>query len=396
LTLGIIEMNTIDIEQRLARIEELLVGLNNTTKISCPKPSPVDSGMMIKYDSLAEKIKNSIFQVLQQNGIDTQVLKNIPFEDIILSTVDVFEYNSLDITSLEKRRSNEDVVDICPIESQQPSVTNSQESMISEKSTTTTKPKATKPKVTKEQTQDQDLPITSEPKVTKPRTKSAPLDKEAKEAEKKAKEAEKQAKEAEKQAEKEAKEAQKKAEKEAKDAQKKAEKEAKDAQKTVNPTVKGNKSKKTNISSQSSSQSNEENIKLPSTPKIQTKPNLPPLIHPDKFKPVSSTQEPVEEDNVEYIEEEEAEHSSEDDNEDEDEDEDEEVTPNFTILTNYSIPSKPEVLYCVQKQQYIYECIKTEEHPEGLIDWNKHIGMISGSGKLVPTLNYKNLITISK
>ena len=375
MTLGIIEMNTIDIEQRLARIEELLVGLNNTTKISCPKPSPVDSGMMIKYDSLAEKIKNSIFQVLQQNGIDTEVLNTIPFEDIILSTVDVFEYNSLDITSLEKRRSNEDVVDICPIESQQPSVTNSQESMISEKSTTTTKPKATKPKVTKEQTQDQDLPITSEPKVTKPRTKSAPLDKEAKEA----------------------KEAEKKAEKEAKEAQKKAEKEAKDAQKTVNPTVKGNKSKKTNISSQSSSQSNEENIKLPSTPKIQTKPNLPPLIHPDKFKPVSSTQEPVEEDNVEYIEEEEeAEHSSEDDNEDEDEDEDEEVTPNFTILTNYSIPSKPEVLYCVQKQQYIYECIKTEEHPEGLIDWNKHIGMISGSGKLVPTLNYKNLITISK
>jgi hypothetical protein len=60
------------------------------------------------------------------------------------------------------------------------------------------------------------------------------------------------------------------------------------------------------------------------------------------------------------------------------------------VLTHISIPSKPEVISFVLKGQYVHEKRKTEENPDGEIDWSNSIGVMMGSGKIIYSMNYKH------
>jgi hypothetical protein len=258
-------------------------------------------------------------------------------------------------------------------------------------------------------------------------------DKEAKKAEKEAEEAkkkaEKEAEEAKKKAEKEAlkaekealkaeKEAQKKAEKEAADAKKKAEKEAADEKKKAekeakkSSTSKPRKSKDattTSASGESISNTQTQSMSQPSqimedefsehsnestTSKSSSK-SLS-LVHPDQFK----SQEPVgiirkstpitANPSLINDEDEDEDNSTNtyDDAEEDDEDEDMDNKTDYEILTNWSIPSKPEVAYFAKRGQYVYECVKTEENPEGSINWNVSVGWLTSGGKHILTKSY--------
>jgi len=419
------EMNTsAAIESRLARIEELLMNLkpNNTPTKTVEQPTHqiTEKGMKIKYDLLAVNIKKEVCKILTTNGLDTAMLDSINFEDLILSAIDPSEYNNILIKELNRN----DSVDVGLSSQSLPSLSQESVASIEEnthkapKTSTKASIKAPKSVITNEEKEAQNgmkqadkeskqyetavkkqeklAAAAAEPKVTKSRSSksSVPIDKEAKEAQKKA---EKEAKDAQKKAEKEAKDAQKKAEKEAKDAQKKAEKEAKEAK----PSAKGSKSKKPSIStSQTSSQALNDNLNIDTdiTTTNTVKPTLAPLIHPDQFTQTISEKSYIEEEPHEE-EEQDDDHSSNSDEEDEEEEEEPEKDKhNFTILTNYSIPSKPDILYLVQQGQYVYECKKSSDAPTGTIDWNNSVGVMSGTGNLIYSLNfkeYKSLMVIS-
>jgi hypothetical protein len=95
-----------------------------------------------------------------------------------------------------------------------------------------------------------------------------------------------------------------------------------------------------------------------------------------------------EEENDEDEEEEDENNSTE---EDEEEYEEEEITQSqeYTIISNMSIPSKPEIKNFVLKGQYVYVCVKTTENPDGEIDWHNSVGVMMGSGKIIYTMTYK-------
>ena len=47
-----------------------------------------------------------------------------------------------------------------------------------------------------------------------------------------------------------------------------------------------------------------------------------------------------------------------------------------TILTNWSIPSKPSVICFVKKGQFVYERVRTAEHPLGVVDWTTSVAIM--------------------
>ena len=516
---------------RLDRIEALLLGLNTTdvfkkSTVSAaaavpPLPHPgsrvpqvgqrqaIEKGMMVRYDILAENIKNAIFSILQKNNIETALFESVDFEMLILSAVKSDEYNNimtsssatLDILDRNDNKSCSVVDDVLPISSTTTTtgVSNIREdeednNAKQEEPTTTTK-KLKKPIIKKtsstdtesissdkddkkaekesKEAQKKELTIMRQEdketkvyeqgmkKVEKEAQKKAEKEaKEAKEAQKKAekeaKEAmpkmDKEAKEAQKKAEKEAKEAQKKAEKEAKEAQQKAEKEAKEAQKKAEKEAKEAQKKAEKKSEKKSSDKKEDTKKSSITATttaddesdvvvnkikvnvISLPPGILTLKHPDTFKqpvvvdvdedaeppkgnptqqrkstPVGGKKKVV--DTQEYSDDEYmSDYKEDDDDKDDEEEEDEENSSNtvdedeededdqepekYSILTNYSIPSKPEIKCFVLKGQYVYECKKSDDNPNGEIDWSNSVGVLLGgtatTGRIIYSLNYKH------
>ena len=399
----------------------------------------------VRYDILASNIKNKLHDCLAGKGIeDLAFLNEINFEDLILSSLDTTESNeqSSSTTTLiqidESRR--DDVVST--------TISHKNDTPTEPQSTTTSKPapslketsaprakKEAAPKADKEaikaekeaqkaekeaqkaeqtemkscekETREYDKALqkakAAEAKLaTKPR--SIP-DKEAKKAEKEAEEAKKKA---EKEALKAEKEAQKKAEKEAADAKKKAEKEEADARKKADKEAKKSSTSKprkskdaTTTSVSGESISNTQSMSQPSqiiedessehsnestTSKSSSKPSLS-LVHPDQFKsqepvgiirkstPIPANQPSLDEDDDE-------------ENSTNTYDEDIDNKTDYEILTNWSIPSKPEVVYFAKRGQYVYECVKTEENPEGSINWNVSVGWLTSGGKHILTKSY--------
>jgi hypothetical protein len=77
--------------------------------------------------------------------------------------------------------------------------------------------------------------------------------------------------------------------------------------------------------------------------------------------------------------------------------EEEEKEEEGIILTNWSIPSKPSVLYFVKLGQYVYERIQTAEKPQGVIDFTTSVAiLIPGRPPIFSRkyTHYKELIVI--
>jgi hypothetical protein len=78
--------------------------------------------------------------------------------------------------------------------------------------------------------------------------------------------------------------------------------------------------------------------------------------------------------------------------EEEDEEEDD-----YTIITNWSIPSKPSVICFVKRGNYIYERVRTSEKPEGVINWTTSVAiLLPGRPPIFSRLysHYKELVII--
>ena len=244
-------------------------------------------------------------------------------------------------------------------------------------------------------------------------------EKEALKAEESKKKAEKEALKAEEAKKKAEKEAQKKALKEEADAQKKALKEAADAKKKADKEAKKSSTSKprkskdgtttsgsgddsiSNTQTQSMSQPSQimeydelsEHSNESTTSNSSSKSSLS-LIHPDTFNPptkevgIIRKGTPITELNEDEAEEDNSTNTYDDNEDEDDEDEDMDNKTDYEILTSWSIPSKPEVVYFAKRGQYIYERVKTEENPEGVINWNVSVGWLTSNGKHILTKSY--------
>jgi hypothetical protein len=67
-----------------------------------------------------------------------------------------------------------------------------------------------------------------------------------------------------------------------------------------------------------------------------------------------------------------------------------------TILTNWSIPSKPEVLCFVKKGQFVYERVQTSDKPLGVIDWTTSVAIMLPGRTVFSSkyTHYKELVII--
>jgi hypothetical protein len=456
-------MNTTEIADRLARIENLILGLNKDAlpldgcvkkmPASRPEVEPQTQVCKVSYDVLAINIKNKLQKLFQTKELEVTWLEEIDFEDMILSSLNPIECNELITGSHEQvGLQNWTRCDTTVEKSSGMSVVNEDEN--SQSSTTTTTTTTTKPTKSKKtpntsQTIDKEsLKAEKEAKANEKKSEKQELismkaaDKESKEYEtsikkmEKAtapkptetaaqkKKAEKEAKELEKKAEKEANELKKKAEKEAKELEKKAEKEAnelkkkaeKEAKELEKKAEKENKAPRKRTKDATASQSlvsqsqpvmsqttielfhddEVSNSKSSTTDAVELSPSPPPpqtqiqpklsLIKPSEYNKIEEKSEKINEENAA---EEEEENSTNTEDEAEEEDDEEETKPTHEILTNWSIPSKPEILYFVKKGTYIYECVKNEENPKGEINWTNSVGLVMGA-KIVYTMSYKH------
>jgi len=80
----------------------------------------------------------------------------------------------------------------------------------------------------------------------------------------------------------------------------------------------------------------------------------------------------------------------------EDSDSDEEEDEG-TILTNWSIPSKPEVLCFVKLGQFVYQRVRTAENPLGVIDFTTSVAILLPRGPVFPIAyrHYRELVIIA-
>ena len=455
-------MNTSEITERLARIENLILGMNKDATASaqddvCMKKLPTQviasrPGLeptttqvcKVRYDILAVNIKNKLQKLFQTKELEVTWLEEIDFEDIILSSLNPIECNELIMGSnppppqnglqtstrsdtdgeIRMEPSHEMVVDdeklqAKPTKSTKASSKKTSDTASIDKEALTAEKEAKEYETAIKKMEKAKVPkTTARNKEADSETTTAEKKKADKEAKELAKKAEKEAKELEKKAEKEAKELEKKAEKEAMDAKKKAEKEAMDAKKKAEKENKPTRKRTTKDTTSSASQSlvsqsqpilsqqpdeyelshdsaefsnkstTSETNEEPSTlsqppPPASSPPQKLSLIHPSTYKQIKDDDLDSGKRNEEYDEEEENSTNT------EDEEEEESSVHNYDILTSWSIPSKPEVLYFVKKGTYIYECVKNEENPKGEINWNTSVGLIMGA-KIIYTMNYKH------
>jgi len=436
-------MNTSEIADRLARIENLILGLNKDAlpldgcvkkmPASRPEVEPQTQVCKVSYDILAINIKNKLQKLFQTKELEVTWLEEIDFEEMILSSLNPIECNELITGSQEQvGLQNWTRCDTTVEKSSGMSVVNNDDENSQSSTTTTTKPTKSKKTTNTSQAIDKEtMKAEKEAKANEKKSEKQELvlmkayDKESKEYEtsikkmEKAtapkptetaaqkKKAEKEAKELEKKAEKEANELKKKAEKEAKELEKKAEKEANELKKKAEKENKAPRKRTKDATASQSLVSQSQptielfhddevsNSKSSTTDAVELSPSPPPpqtqiqpklsLIKPSEYNKIEEKSEKINEENA--AEEEEEENST--NTEDEAEDDEEETKPTHEILTNWSIPSKPEILYFVKKGTYIYECVKNEENPKGEINWNNSVGLVMGS-KIVYTMSYKH------
>jgi hypothetical protein len=109
------------------------------------------------------------------------------------------------------------------------------------------------------------------------------------------------------------------------------------------------------------------------------------------------TPPPEDSDTEEEEEEDEEEDEDEEDEETKDEEDEDEDECDYTILTNWRMPCKPDVICFVKRNIYIYERVRTTENPEGVIDWNTSVAIqLPGRSPLFSNKfrHYRNLVII--
>ena len=407
-------MTDTDIATRLNRIEELLLGLTPKTE---PIRIPInpEKGIIIKYDMLATLIKKKLSQLLQQHQptIDLKVLDLIDFETIILDSSfhsreiknGFAEVHLDDDSDLPDEDTHHEFTEEHPLPHRQ-DMPKKEKVVTQKKSSNTDADQAKAEKDAQKKYDAQKKADDAQKKAEKDFQKKA--DDAQKKAEKQenammkkedvasrkletAKPKKKLNAEADqKKAEKEEKDAQKKLAKEEKDAQKKLEKEEKDAQKKLEKDAQKKAPAEKKASTRKSKAPQNTTIILPNSNKNTpvSKPTLSLMI-PSSPPPPQMNEEFQEE---EHNDDEDGSpgHSSSTPQDSEDE-VDVVVDKNkMQILTRYSIPSIPNVKYFAQQGQYVYECIVSDEHPDGKIDFTNSVGVMTNNSRIIYSLGYKH------
>jgi hypothetical protein len=435
-----------EVNERLERIEALLLGMKKSETTSNRRRQECEAVptqvCKVRYDVLAVNIKNKLRELFDQKSVESSMLEEFDMEELILSSLQTEDCNEKQLL-FGRSSPNLTRMDLPPPpqtqhnnkSEQKPISTtttpNSVESLTQESNKPPPPPPSKSEKITKKlsEAEKEARKAEKEAKDTEKKSEKDNLvgmrgaDKESKDYEKamakrskdpetaaQKKKAEKEALELKKKADKEALELKKKADKEAKELEKKLEKEAKELKKkeekaNKQPRKKASKDT-TSTTTTTASQPAVTQSQIMEEPEVSLDASLggcsstthtPPsnglsLIKPSKSNQIIRSEGGGggEEHEEEYYEEN---STNTEDEEEEEEEEEQPIGSQYKKLENWSIPSKPDIVYFAQKGNYIYECVKSEEHPEGIINTSTSVGMIMGT-KIVYTMNFKEYETL--
>jgi hypothetical protein len=421
-----------EVNERLERIEALLLGMKKSETTSNRRRQECEAVptqvCKVRYDVLAVNIKNKLRELFDQKSVESSMLEEFDMEELILSSLQTEDCNEKQLL-FGRSSPNLTRMDLPPPPQTQHNNKSEQKPI-----STTTTPNSVE-SLTQESNKPPPPPPSKSEKITK---KLSEAEKEARKAEKEAKDTEKKSEKdnlvgmrgadkdpetaaQKKKAEKEALELKKKADKEALELKKKADKEAKELEKKLEKEAKELKKKEEKANKQPRKKASKDTTSTTTTtasqpavtqsqimeePEVSLDASLggcsstthtPPsnglsLIKPSKSNQIIRSEGGGggEEHEEEYYEEN---STNTEDEEEEEEEEEQPIGSQYKKLENWSIPSKPDIVYFAQKGNYIYECVKSEEHPEGIINTSTSVGMIMGT-KIVYTMNFKEYETL--